>query len=88
MVKKRSNAKRGRGVAAIMPIHSRMEMNGTGFWDDVGNGFKSAGNFFVDKVLPKVVDVGLPLLAKAAMGAGKRGRGKQTPRIIDLVIKA
>lgn len=69
----------------------RIIMHGKGFWDDIGNGFKSVGNFVVDKVLPKVIDVGLPLLAKAAMGGAGRKRmrgGASIPKIQRYVIKA
>ncbi|RZI45302.1 hypothetical protein [Candidatus Finniella inopinata] len=61
-------------------------MYGDGFWDDVWGGIKSVGSFVGDKVLPKVVDIGLPLAVKALTGAGKRrrmrGKGIQKKKII------
>lgn len=55
----------------------RSNMHGNGFFDDVWSGIKSVGSFVGEKVLPKVLEVGAPLLIKAAMGgAGKRRRRK------------
>ena len=49
-------------------------LRGKGFFDDLWSGIKSAGGVVVDKVLPKVIDVGLPIAVKALSGAGKRKR--------------
>lgn len=62
---------RGCGVYSNMQLvgHPRT-MTGEGFFDDVWSGIKSAATFVGEKVIPKVIDVGLPILAKAAMGGG------------------
>lgn len=72
---KKPRKPRAKKVATALPLTT--DIHGEGFWDDVADGFKSVGSFAVDKVLPKIIDVGIPLAAKALTGVGaKRPRGR------------
>lgn len=64
----------------------QMQMHGKGFFDDVGNAFKSAGNSFVENVAPVVKPVGrkiastlihqgIPMALSSAGGAGGTALG-------------
>ena len=82
---KRVGKRKGRGAV------KKMQMQGDGFFGDVLEGLKSAGNWVVNKGIPLAASTAVPLLTKAALGLGKKkkkfkGKGKfKTQKKIILV---
>lgn len=69
---KKPRKARAKKVATALPLTT--DINGGNVFDDIWSGIKSTGEFLGDKVLPKVIDVGIPLAARALTGVGTKRR--------------